>query len=176
MGDSLKTARFDDPCEILFRAQLRLRTHRRGNPFKRRPRHPCIYAPSDGIYSFKIHSALDTGELLSSSCSSAIEVDTTPPVLSDATISFGPGGITDPLRLARGAITGTYSSHCILENSLNVGSCTWTNGSLPETFESQSQGSVTLTLFLRDSVGNVSDPVSTNTLNLSPVPPPFRHR
>ncbi len=127
--------------------------------------------PSDGIYSFKIHSALDTGELLSSSCSSAIEVDTTPPVLSDATISFGPGGITDPLRLARGAITGTYSSHCILENSLNVGSCTWTNGSLPETFESQSQGSVTLTLFLRDSVGNVSDPVSTNTLNLSPVPP-----
>ncbi len=126
--------------------------------------------PSDGIYSFKIQSTLDTGDVLSSNCSPAIEIDSTPPELSDATISFGAGGIADPLQLTPGAITGTYSSYCILENSVSVGSCSWTNGSLPGTFEAQSAGNVALTVFLRDSAGNVSDPVSTNTLNLSPAP------
>ena len=76
--------------------------------------------------------------------------------------------------LTYGTETGTFASYCILENSTAVAGCSWTAGTtLPTSFTvSATENAKALTIWLKDSAGNVSTAVtSTNTVTLMTTAP-----
>lgn len=102
----------------------------------------------------------------------SVTLDATAPVLASATITnSSPTGSTT-YNLSYGTVTGSYADYCILENDTTVGNCSWVTATLPSTrVVSGTQNSKALTIWLRDSVGNVSAPVTTNSVYLDTAAP-----
>ena len=64
--------------------------------------------------------------------------------------------------LQYGAVTGTYSSYCILENDTTVGDCSWLAGSLPSTYAvTSAPGAIVLSIWIRKTPTLVSSGVDS---------------
>jgi len=102
----------------------------------------------------------------------SITLDTVAPILTSATISNPNPTNTTTLGLTLGAVTGTYSSYCILENNTNNSGCTFTSGALPSSFvASATNNDKVLSIWLKDAAGNISAPVDTGSVSLDTVAP-----
>src|SRR5690606_22937847 len=74
--------------------------------------------------------------------------------------------------LTYGAVTGSYTSYCVLENSTTIGTCSWVNGTLPTTYVvSAVDNSKVLSVWIRDAAGNTSARVDTNSVDLDATAP-----
>ena len=110
-----------------------------------------------------ISSRVDTG---------SVTLDTVAPVLASVAIGNSSPTNSQTYTLTFGAITGSYDSYCILENSTNVSSCTFTVGTVPASFSvSATNNAKTLSVWLKDSAGNISTRVDTGAVTLDNVAP-----
>lgn len=103
----------------------------------------------------------------SSACSTSVsyEVDTTAPTLASVTVLNNSPTQTRGYFLSYGTITGSYSHYCILENDTTVGNCAWTAGTVPGVFvTNDTDEAKVLSVWLKDSVGNVSARVDSNSV------------
>lgn len=101
-----------------------------------------------------------------------IEIDTTAPSLAMAAIVNSSPTPMATYALSFGTVTGTFTQYCILENSTTVGGCSWTSGSLPSTYAVTSTNNAkVLSVWLRDSAGNISSRVDTNSVTLDTTAP-----
>lgn len=103
--------------------------------------------------------------------SNAVTLDTVAPVLASASVSNSSPTNSTTYNLSYGSVTGTYADYCILENSTTVGSCSWTAGTLPASFTvGTTENAKVLSVWLRDSAGNVSTRVDSNSVTyLAPI-------
>ena len=127
----------------------------------------------DGTFNFYATATDAAGnESACSTATLAYVLDTTAPVLASASISNSSPTNTTTYSLTYGTITGSYASYCILENSTTVGSCTWTAGSVPASFTvSGTNNAKVLSVWLKDSAGNISARVDTNSVTLDTTTP-----
>ena len=102
----------------------------------------------------------------------SVTLDTVTPTLASASISdASPTGST-AYDLTYGAITDSYTSYCILENSTTVASCSWAVGTLPATYAVTSTNNAkVLSVWIKDGAGNVSTRVDTGSVTLDTVTP-----
>ncbi len=102
----------------------------------------------------------------------SVTLDTVAPILASATLGNASPTNTQTYTLTYGAVTGTYSSYCILENSTTVGSCSYTVGTLPSSYSvTATNGAKVLSIWLKDAAGNVSTRVDTGSVTLDTVAP-----
>lgn len=77
-----------------------------------------------------------------------------------------------PIALVYGSVFGAYSEYCILENSSDSAGCTWINGTLPPTYSVlEDDGSISLTIFLKNDQGAVSNAAVSNVVTVDRIAP-----
>ncbi len=128
---------------------------------------------SEGAYTLYAKSTDLAGN--ASACSSAnvaYQYDATAATLASVTVTNSTPTNSTTYNLTYGAITGSYDDYCILENSTTVGSCSWTTGTLPSSFTvTSTNNSKVLSVWLRDTAGNVSTRQDSNAVVLDTVAP-----
>jgi hypothetical protein len=102
----------------------------------------------------------------------SVSYDNDAPVLASAAVSNASPTTSTTFNLSFGAVTGTYSGYCILENDNNIGNCNFVAGTLPATFvvDGDNEAKV-LSVWLRDAAGNSSARVDTNSVTLDDAAP-----
>lgn len=115
------------------------------------------------------------GNSTADSSDAVFEIDSTTPNLAAATVANQSPTSIRRFYLVYGTITDTYTDYCIQEVS-TVGTCSWTAGPLPAYYEVTGVNAAkTLSIWIRDALGNVSTRVDTNVvtynnnLNLTPA-------
>jgi hypothetical protein len=95
--------------------------------------------------------------------SNSVLIDRTAPVLASAAIGNASPTNSTTFSLSFGAVTfAPYTDYCIEENTSSVAGCAWQSGALPGSYTvSGANGTKVLTVWLRDSAGNVSNFVQT---------------
>ena len=96
------------------------------------------------------------------------------PILASVDITNSTPTASTTYNLSYGAVTGSYSHYCILENDTTVGNCTWIAGVLPASFVVDATEEIkTLSFWLRSSTGLVSARVNSDSVRYSTdVTPP----
>ncbi|WP_415062940.1 hypothetical protein [Bdellovibrio sp.] len=98
--------------------------------------------------------------------------DNIAPTFSGLSINGGSFINNTLVSLSIGAMTGEPSQYCLLTNNTNVGSCVWQSLPMTSSFTlGGGDGLKTLSAFVRDSAGNVSSRVDSNTVTLDTVAP-----
>jgi hypothetical protein len=94
------------------------------------------------------------------------------PVLASVDITNASPTNTTTYNLSYGAVTGSYTHYCILENNTTVGSCSWTAGALPASFVvSGTENAKVLSVWIRDAALSVSTRVDSDSVTLDTTPP-----
>ena len=121
------------------------------------------------LYAFAKDAA---GNISPASSPISVTLDMTAPVLATASVTnANPTNVT-AFALSFGAITGDFSSYCILENSTEEGNCSYTAGALPTSFTvSSTNGPKVLSVWLKDLAGNISNRVDTASITLDTLQP-----
>jgi hypothetical protein len=103
----------------------------------------------------------------------SVTLDTTVPALASATVSNTSPTATVVYALSYGAVTnGPYASYCILENDTTQANCSFTAGSLPASFNvAATENAKVLSIWIKDTAGNVSTRVDTNSVTLDQTAP-----
>lgn len=101
----------------------------------------------------------------------SITKDVVAPALASASVTNSSPTNSTSYGLSYGAITGSYSHFCQLENNTSVAGCVWQSGTLPSSYTvNGTQGARTISTWLRDSAGNVSTRVDSNSVTyLAPI-------
>ena len=74
--------------------------------------------------------------------------------------------------LSYGSVTGTYSSYCLLENDTTLADCVFIVGVLPANFTvATTENAKTLSVWIKDSQGNVSSRVDSNSVTYDVTAP-----
>ncbi|MBS1961452.1 MAG: hypothetical protein JST04_04495 [Bdellovibrionales bacterium] len=123
---------------------------------------PATYSDSSADGSFTLTAFLKNGYGVSDPVdSNSIVIDRTPPNLASASITNADPTSNPSLGLNYGLITnGSYAEYCINTNNTSVAACSWSAGSVPSNVTIAAvDGSKTLSIWLRDAAGNVSNPV-----------------
>jgi hypothetical protein len=93
-----------------------------------------------------------------------------PPALASVTITNANPTNQRTMTLSYGQITGSYSSYCILENNTNSANCSFITGTLPPDYSgSEPGGNKTLSFWLKDSNGLISQRIDSNPITYSPT-------
>jgi hypothetical protein len=125
---------------------------------------------SDGIYTYTMAQTDGAGN--STTLSLNWMRDTTAPMLASVAITNNSPTDTSVYGLTFGSTSGNPAQYCILENSINSSLCSWVNLPLPSSDNvSSTNNAKVLTVFLRNSLGTISSPVSSNSVILDTVAP-----
>jgi heat shock protein HslJ len=124
---------------------------------------PSTYSDSSPDGSFSLTGFLKNNFGVSIGVTSnTITLDRTAPILASAVIGNANPTNNPVYSLSYGAVTGTYSDYCLLENNTAPGSCVWVTGTLPSTYTvSAPNATKAISIWLRDAAGNVSNRVTT---------------
>lgn len=144
----------------------------------------ATYQANDGVYSWTTPSvdsstykirvliADRAGNISYATSATDFTISTTPPSLASATITNSSPTNTTTYGLSYGAVTGTYTHYCILENDTTVGNCTWTAGTLPASKTvGATENAKVLSIWIRNAANIVSTRVDTNSVTLDTTAP-----
>jgi hypothetical protein len=102
----------------------------------------------------------------------SVTLDTTAPSLASLSVTNSSPSSSTTYNLSWGSITNTpYASYCILENDTTLANCSFTAGTVPATFTTSStENAKVLSAWLKDTAGNTSTRVDSNSVTLDLVP------
>jgi hypothetical protein len=114
------------------------------------------------VLSFWLKDA--TGNIGSRVESNSVTYDTSiAPSLATASVSNVSPTNSRKYQLSYGAITGSYVAYCIQSNNNNAGTCSWTNGTLPGSYQVNNvQESKSLSIWLKNASGKISSRIDTS--------------